>query len=227
MNLSSQMLAVVAMSLGFSLTSHGAEPIGQVPTMPLSPDATHALLSIDGVPNPTQLEPLIPGQTLTSLLGIASSLEPINNSPKDDQAIRDWIPIRLRAIRAASMFELADGDPQISLRRTTLKALLNANRSQASGSGVLLAQAALESLGKVGGAEDPDLVMAVSDSLTHPSRDIRIAAARALRQMGAATALEALRRRQSSEEFLGVRLAISEAIQALNQNPAPAPSTTF
>jgi HEAT repeat protein len=221
------MLAVVAMSVGFSLTSHGAEPIGQLPAPPaLSPDATEALLSIEGVPNPTHLETLIPGQTLPNLLAIAAYPGPdTGDVAKNEAQARNLVPIRLRAIRAASMFDLVGSDPLIQTRRATFQALLTANSSRASGHGVLLARAALESLGKVGGAQDPTLVTAITASLGHPSRDVRIAAARALREMGAATAVDALRRQQAREFSPGVRLVIEAAIQALNQAPEPAPST--
>lgn len=54
--LASQASVIAALSLGFSLTSHGAEPsIGEL----LSEEARYALTSIDGVPTAAQLEALI------------------------------------------------------------------------------------------------------------------------------------------------------------------------
>lgn len=220
-----QALAVVAMSLGFSLTSHGAEPIGQVPAPPaLSPEATNALLAIDGVPNPTQLETLIPGQTLSNLLAIATYPGPeTGNAARDAAQARLLIPIRLRAIRATSLFELVAPDPMILTRRAALTTLLHTSRlATASSSSVLIAQAVLESLGKIGVGQDLTMLTEITDTLElHPNRDVRLAATRALHEMGATTAVDALRRQLNKEDNPGVVLAIKAAIMALNQSPAP------
>jgi len=190
-----QAMVVAAMSVGFSFASHGGEP-----TLPqLSEEAIFALTSLEGVPTPAQLEALIP-----------NALDTLRSHAKFPGG--DQTKIRLRAIRAISLW------PPSAENQLTLKMVLAEGLTQNTGTSVLLAQAAIESLGRQAGAEDTELVKAVSDSLTHSSRDVRFAAARALRQIGATSALDALRARQYDEDVPAVRLAITEAIQALNQS---------
>jgi HEAT repeat protein len=224
-NLPARALAVAAMSLGFSVTTHGAAPVGTAPVPPaLSPDATNALLSIDGVPDPLQLRSLIPGQTLTNLLSIAAYAgSDAGGADKDTQQSRDLIPIRLRAIRAASMFELAAGDPMIPVRRAAFKALLVANSDRTSGSSVLITQAALEALGRTGDPLDAEMISNLELALNHGSRDVRIAAVRAFRQLGPSTASTTLRNRERAERSPGVLFVIREALAALSgpQDPQP------
>jgi len=190
-----QAMVVAAMSVGFSFASHGGEP-----TLPqLSEEAIFALTSLEGVPTPAQLEALIP-----------NALDTLRSHAKFPGSAQT--KIRLRAIRAISLW------PPSAENQLALKIVLAEGLAQSTGTSVLLAQAAIESLGRQAGAEDTELVKAVSDSLTHSSRDVRFAAARALRQIGATSALDALRARQYDEEVPAVRLAITEAIQALNQS---------
>jgi hypothetical protein len=190
-----QALVIAAMSVGFSFASHGG---GTAEPPQLSDEAIYALTSIDGVPNPAQLEALIP-DALGTLRAHARS--ETGNQTR----------IRLSAIRAISLW------PPSAENQLTLKLVLANNLLLNSGASVLLAQAAIESLGRQAGALDTELVTAVSDSLTHSSRDIRFAAARALRQIGAVSALDALYARRDTENVPAVRLAITEAIQALNE----------
>jgi HEAT repeat protein len=192
-----------ALSIGFSLTSHGAEPTIGPP--PLSDEATYALTAIDGVPSAAILETLIPDPVVT-LLAVAGGEQ---GKPVDAPT-----ELRLRAIRALSLF------PATPETRTRLRLLLTSNLAGATGANILLAQAALESLGRITSPTDNVEVVAVSDSLSHASRDIRVAAARALRQIGSSQyALDALRARERSEEVDAVKYAIYEAIQAMSAPP--------
>jgi hypothetical protein len=192
-----QAMVVAAMSVGFSFASHGGEPPSGVPQ--LSDEAIYALTSLEGVPTPAQLQLLIPN-TLETLRAHAKS------------SAGDQTKLRLRAIRAISLW------PPSAENQLTLKIVLAESLQHTTGASVLLAQAAIESLGRQAGAQDTELVKAVSDSLTHASRDVRFAAARALRQIGAVSALDALYARRDAENVPAVRLAITEAIQALNES---------
>lgn len=190
-----QTLVVAAMSIGFSFSSHGGEPADTVP--PLSDEATYALTSLDGVPTPAQLEVLIPNALVTLR--------------KHAESTSGATQIRLRAIRAISLW------PPSAENQITLKQVLAANFNAPTGAGVLLTQAAIESLGRQAGPVDTELVQAVSASLMHSSRDIRFAAARALRQIGSPAALASLYDRLDTESVPAVKLAITEAIQALSE----------
>jgi HEAT repeats len=194
-----QSLVVAAMSVGFSFSSHGGEPTVPSPPPPLSAEATYALTSLDGVPTPAQLEVLIPNA--------------LDTLRKHAESTSGATQIRLRAIRAISLW------PPSAENQITLKQVLAANSSSPTGPSVLLTQAAIESLGRQAGAEDTELLGAVTASLTHPSRDVRFAAARSLRQIGSrdVLVLGSLYACLDTESVPAVKLAITEAIQALSE----------
>lgn len=198
-----QQLAVIAvMSFGFSYASHGGEPSAAVQ---LTDEAKFALTSIDGVPSQAQLEALIP-DTFDALKELATNQKGTGELQP--------VQLRLRAIRALSMW------PRSADAQQALKQVLLANRDLTAGTNVLLAQAALEGLGRqaiVSSEGGTEVVEIVSLSLNHQSREIRIAAARSLRQMNAntQTAINALYARSQAERVESVRAAIIEAIQAL------------
>lgn len=90
-------------------------------------------------------------------------------------------------------------------------------RDARAGSDLVILRAALEALGQQRVTDDAPLVIPL---LEHPSRDIRAAAALALRDLGSLLALAPLRARYLQEQVPQVRLAISAALRALGQ-PTP------
>jgi HEAT repeat protein len=80
----------------------------------------------------------------------------------------------------------------------------------------LLLRAAVEALG-IARTGNPDDVPRLVPYLDHPSRDIRAATARALRDMCNTGAIVPLRTRYQNEQVDQVRLAISTALRDLGQ----------
>jgi hypothetical protein len=189
-----QALCFIALSVGVSPPSLGEE------SAPLLPqDATDLLTAIDVGPSRPQLEAALPGATLERLVTIAIAAEGAID-----------IGARISAIRALGLY------PSTDAVRTALKQLLVQHQPAEQGSSVLIVMAALETLGRLGQTDD---ALEIASLLTHPSRDVRVSVARALRTMGAVAAVDLLRARQRSETVPAVKLAISEAIQAIAQNP--------
>lgn len=197
-----QAAVIAVLSFGFSYSSHGGEPSAAVQ---LSDEAKYALTAIDGVPSQAQLEALIPN-TFDTLKELAT------NQKGSGEPVP--VQLRLRAIRAISMW------PRNDDTKSALKQILLGNKGLTPGTNVLLAQAAIEGLGRQVASSDDDSAKTVSELLTDGNRDIRIAAARALRQIGNANiALNYLYARRDSERVESVRAAIIEAIQSLRQTP--------
>lgn len=219
----SQAMAVVALSLGFSLTSHSAETALLPPS--ISQDAIDALTAVEGIPTVAQLEELISGNAVEKLEEIIK-FDPYaggdNNdttgggSSKERALAIEWMPLRLRAIRALNQFSPPSAQTQLILHN-----VLVTNSAMPSGPQLLLTQAALEALGPITDDLDVETVNAVTDALSHSSRDVRVAAARALSQIAPRSALDALLQANQSELVPAVRLAIAEALRALGEIPTP------
>lgn len=186
----------------------GAVAIATATTTTLSTTAQSVLTSIDSVPTRGQLDyalqmaPDGPLQTLTSL---ATDADP--NGPVDPG-------IRLRAIHALSKYctgtPCAGTDPAHQAAVAVLQQTGNAT----SGRDVLFLRAAIETLGLMKVSTDETSLVGL---LNHPSRDIRAATARALRDLCNPQAVLPLRARYSSETTDQVKLAISEALRILGQ----------
>lgn len=222
----SQAMAVVALSVGFSLTSHSAETALLPPA--ISQDAIDALTALEGIPTVAQLQELIPGNTVEKLEEIIK-FDPYAGGDNNDTAggvpkggskerslAIEWTPLRLRAIRALNQFSPPSAQTQLILHN-----VLVTNATFASGHQLLLTQAALEALGPITDDLDVETVDAVTDALAHSSRDVRVAAARALSQIAPRSALDALLQANQLEQVPAVRLAIAEALRALGETPAP------
>jgi hypothetical protein len=175
-------------------------------TTPLDIPQQNTLTTIDSVPTKPQLDRVFPtGQALASLSTIAQ-----------DYAADTGI--RLRAIHALAKYCGSAAEPCIDAdpAHTALKTLINATRMETSGSNVLVLRAAIETIGSLRIATDFDVVRTLID---HPSRDIRAATARALRDLCNTQAITPLRVRYTSESTEQVKLAISEALRVLGQCP--------
>lgn len=217
----SQTLAVVALSVGFSLTSHGAKPAGQVGP-DISQDAIDALTALEGIPSVNQLQDLIPENTVAKLEQIAiydpgDSNGTTGGAPnKEDGQTIDWRPLRIRAIRALAQF-----DPPAASTQQLLRNIVQSNLTETVGIDVLLSEAALESLGHITAREaSAQEKEAITKALQQSqSRDVRVAAARALSQIGNPDDVEILRSARGAERVPAVEMAILEAIRILSENP--------
>jgi len=78
-------------------------------------------------------------------------------------------------------------------------------------------RATIEALGVL---RVPDDVTLLVPQLNHPSRDIRAATARALRDLGNTQAIVPLRARYDQDQVDQVKVAISDALRVLGQ-PIP------
>jgi hypothetical protein len=162
---------------------------------------THALTTIDTVPTKTQLDSVFPsGEALLGLSAIA----------RDGAADQG---MRLRAIHALAKYCTIPCSTS-EVAHETLMQLIVDNRQQQSGYGLLLLRASIETIGSLRVASDVSVLVPLLD---HPSRDIRAATARALRDLCNLQAITPLRVRYTSESTEQVKLAISEALRILGQ----------
>jgi hypothetical protein len=172
-------------------------------------DYQAVLTTIDAVPTKPQIDQAFDGtgmQPLDTLRDLAIEPDPVT-SPVDPG-------IRLRAIHALAKYctsaPCASTDPAHQAVITVLQQTQNAT----SGKDVLFLRAAIETLGLMKVSSD---VTPLLDQLNHPSRDVRAATARALRDLCNPQAILPLRARYSSETTDQVKLAISEALRILGQ----------
>ena len=164
----------------------------------------NALTTIDTVPTKAQLDDAFtksaqpPLQTLSAIAG----------DPAAD------VGVRLRAIHALAKYCSASPCASSDLAHQSVLDVIVATRLATSGSQVLLLRAAIETLGPMRVSGD---VAILNPLLDHPSRDIRAATARALRDLCNPQAISPLRIRYSGETTDQVKLAISEALRILGQ----------
>ena len=95
-----------------------------------------------------------------------------------------------------------------------LTAAIAKHASAAAGVEVLELRAAIEALGVIGLPADVDTLVPLLDK--EDCRDIRAAAARALRDIGSSTAIAPLRARLVKEASPQVQFAISDALRVLS-----------
>ena len=148
---------------------------------------------------------VVPRARFDEVLGATPvpTLQAIANDPGLD------VGVRLRAVRALGFYRLPES-------REALHGVISA-RGGCDGDGVavtgtplLFVRAVLESLGAIG---DPDDVGRITPCLQAKSRDLRVAAARALRDLGASTAVCPLQHQRDVETVPQVQSAISEALR--------------
>jgi hypothetical protein len=166
------------------------------------------LTAIDTVPTKAQLDLAFPpNQALPNLSTIAQ-----------DRTLD--VGVRVRAIHALAKY-CPDPCSSSELAYQSLAALISETRNETVGEPVVLLRAALETIGTLPLDSSPaakaEVTAIVIELLNHPSRDIRAAAARALRDLCNTNAATALRIRYTSEPTEQVKLAISEALRILGQ----------
>lgn len=169
--------------------------------------AQNALTTIDVVPTKQQL---------TSAFGTDEKAKQDLATIATDQDPSDF-GIRLRAIHALAKYCGAPPSvPCISsdLAHQAVTSVISSNKTATTGSPVLVLRAAIETLGTMKVTADVTTLVPLLD---HPSRDIRAATARALRDLCNAQAITPLRARYSNETTDQVKLAISEALRILGQ----------
>jgi HEAT repeat protein len=130
--------------------------------------------------------------------------------------------IRLRATRALGLY------PSIEARAALHQAMSERGDCVRDGAAVtgtpsLFMRAALEALGAM---HDPLDVPRIAACLQANSRDLRVAAARALRDLGASTAVCPLQERRAVETVPQVQSAISEALRRYPPQPCGRSAST-
>jgi hypothetical protein len=173
----------------------------------LSPKAVNTLTAIDQVPTKSQLDEAFLTDPQGALQALAAIVTDNDTSP-------DAISIRLRAIHALAKYCAATPCTSGELAHQSVVSVITATRSAQTGTQVLLLRAAIETVGMMKVATDEPTLRPLLD---HPSRDIRAATARALRDLCNPQAITPLRTRYSNELTDQVKLAISEALRILGQ----------
>jgi HEAT repeat protein len=165
---------------------------GQLQAPAGDPQVVEQLSGIDYVPTRGSLDEALGEAGLEALIAIA-------RGEGDEDA-----GLRIRAYRALSLYPGSQ----------TAAALHDAVAEHISVAGVdtLYLQAAMSSLARIDGE---GAVPSLGPMLDHPSRDVRAAAATALGETGSGDAIPLLRARLPLEAVIQVRLAIADALRAL------------
>jgi hypothetical protein len=154
---------------------------------------------MDKVPEQAEIENAFGPSPIQGLIDVA------NGIAESDPGVR------LRAFRALALY------PGDSVARAALVAAIADHSDALSGVEVLYLRAAIEALGVIGEPQDVAVLAPMLDF--EASRDVRAATAHALRELGAAAAIDPLRDRLAREPTAQVRLAISQALRELGQPP--------
>ena len=189
---------VLAIALGVSAAAYGDALV-------LTQPVINALTPIDSLPSSNQLTGVFNGsevEALSNLTAIALSQGTID------------LGIQLRAIRALTHFCSAPCGTHEAHQTLETVATTPRYRDARRGSDLLVLRAAIEALGVL---RIPGDVAILVPQLDHPSRDIRAAAAHALRDLGNTQAIPALRARYQQEQVNQVSIAISDALRVLGQ----------
>lgn len=171
----------------------------------LTQPVINALTQIDSIPSSTQLNTVFNGsstEALSNLTAIALSQGTVD------------LGVQLRAIRALTHYCLAPCGTSEAHQTLETVATTPRYRDARRGSDLLVLRAAIEALGVL---RIPGDVSILLPQLDHPSRDIRAAAAHALRDLGNTQAIPALRARYQQEQVKQVAIAISDALRVLGQ----------
>lgn len=174
----------------------------------LPPRARNTLTTFDSVPTKEQIDDAFGGNAQTALQNLAM-LATDASDPSGDA-----ISIRLRAIHALAKYCTSTPCAAADVAHQAVTSVVSQTNGSTAGSPVLLLRAAIETLGAMRVAGDVTTLIPLLD---HPSRDIRAATARALRDLCNPQAITPLRARYTVEMTDQVKLAISEALRILGQ----------
>jgi len=163
-----------------------------------------ALTPVDSVATITDLELVFPETDDASRVLCSLAVSPTAGD----------VGLQLRAIHALTNFHDVPG----ASPRQTLADLVDGHRTATTGTDALILTAALRALGSHPDKQHDDAAR-LAASLTNPCRDVRLAAARALRDAGDPTQIGALLAQQHIEMgprgVKEVASAIDEALQKL------------
>lgn len=180
-----------------TLPARGAQEV-------LAPSVQYALTPIDSLPTRQELETVFANQDPVL------RLSQIAQDPTAD------FGVRLRAIRALPQFCPLTSCNNTMLHDTLVALIGSVAPGDRGGQTLLMLRAAVEALG-VAKSGDPNDVSLLVPLLDNPSRDIRAATARAMRDLCDGAAIPPLRARYQNEPLEQVRLAISAALRDLGQ----------
>ncbi len=186
-------LATIAGVIALATGARGDQVAGSIPTAQL----IDALSGIDFVAQRPALDPLLGGSPSEALASIAAT-----------EAVDPGI--RLRALRALALYPSTES-------RAALAAEIGAYGAATAGVELLHLRAAIEALGVIGQPEDVPAILPMLDK--EESRDVRAAAAYALRDIGSSAATNPLRARLAKERTEQVKFAISDALRVLAGSP--------
>ena len=163
----------------------------------------HTLTAIDSVPTKEELDHAARRCQRAAAAPLADALDPQVD-----------FGIRLRAVRALPHF--CPEQPQ-QCHAAIWDVLQDIDAaSEPPGWTILRQRAAIEALGEARSGLPEDLQLLLG-FLQHASRDLRVAATRALRDLCDPAALPALRLRFAIDESQQVKLAIAQAVEVLQQ----------
>jgi len=172
--------------IALALTRVEAETTAPPPTV------EELLSAIDFVPARSDLDPVMGSTPTQELIALANSADE---------------GVRVRAIRALAQYPAPE-------TRDALVALIQDPKAS-GGLRVVLRRAALEALAEIGTPDDVEIITPYLEVTNAPERDLRAAAAHALRVLGSTAAVPALRAQQRIEEEPQVLFAITEALRKL------------
>jgi HEAT repeats len=200
-------MLVLALAIAFAVgpsTASRAGPGGDDNKMVPADDPMIELLSgIDFIPGRGAFDDILGETAPAELVDIARGR---HSSMKD-------AGLRIRAYRALALYPGAGTE-------AALREAVEEHGELEGGVDTLYLRAAMDSLARVA---REDAVAALAAMLEHPTRDVRAAAALAMGETAADTAIAVLRARLPEEPELQVRLAIAEALRRLDE-PLTAPS---
>ncbi len=177
-------------------------------TYHLTQPVINTLTPIDSLPSSQQINSAFnnsPAEALANLQQIANPTSFVDRG------------VQIRAVRALIHYCASTTCSESEPAHQTLVQIATRYGAARSGSELLVLRAAIESLGILRVTTDVDLL---ASQLQHPSRDIRTAAARALRDLRNTQAIVPLRARYNVEDTDQVKIAISDALRVLGQ-PVP------
>lgn len=184
------LLAAVALASA----AHG-DPSSIDPVSAATPQVVDELTGVDFTAPRAALDDLLGANAVASLAAIADADTQISPG------------VRLRALRALALYPEDDA-------RTALRAAIVKHATASAGLDILELRAAIEALGMIGDATDVARIVPFLDK--EESRDIRAAAARALRDLGSTTAIAPLHARLAKEKVPQVQFWISDALRVLS-----------
>ncbi|HTJ47092.1 MAG TPA: HEAT repeat domain-containing protein [Kofleriaceae bacterium] len=195
----------IVLSLAIAATARGDQQTID-PVAAATPQVVDALTGVD-FPNAAgeidaqraSLDALLGTDPVSSLAAIADADAQIPSG------------VRIRALRALALY---DTDPA----RAALRTAIAKHGASTSGIDLLELRAAIEGLGLIGDATDVATIVPFLDK--EESRDIRSAAARALRDIGSTTAIAPLHARLTKEKVAQVQFWISDALRVLSVTPS-------